>query len=364
MTCNFGEVGYWRDWLAHNSYDSYWNPMTYLEDLESLEIPVLIQSGWFDGGTKGTQMAYERLQEGGNRNVRMIIGPWTHSDRGGRYLEGQDMGEEADIDLFDLYGKWFDYWLKDIDNNILDIPPVQTYLMNSNDWLTDTQYPLSTTLFTPFFLGSSKSTISSNTQGTLTTEFPISSAEYDSYSYNPAYPTPSFYAFLKRNALEEYMRVVDHREDLISYETNPLNESIDIAGPLVLVLYASSSAIDTDWFATLYGIDQLGQPYPLGVTFGMLRARYRDSYTSPDFLVPEEVYPYTIELAHTAITIPAGHRLRLDLSSASFPEYSRNLNTGGHNEMDEQLQVASQKIFHTEEFPSHLLLPIMKSDSR
>ncbi|NIT61705.1 MAG: CocE/NonD family hydrolase [Aliifodinibius sp.] len=356
------EIAYWRDWIQHNTHDSYWEPLNYLEELASLDLPVFLQSGWFDNGNRGTKLAYAQLKKGGNPNVRMIIGPWSHSDRGGRYLEGQDMGPEADINMFDLYRNWFDFWLKNADNKIMDEPPVQCYLMRSNYWLRGNKYPLTNTSLRNYYLDSESNTAGQVTKGILRPALPDDSNSYDSFSYNPASPTPSVYAYLKRNQLEQYQHQIASRNDVLIYETPVLKKALAIAGPISLVLYASSSAKDTDWSATLYGLNEMNEPYPLGMTFGMVRARFRSSRSVPVLLEPGQIYEYIIDLSHTAVTMPVGHRLRLEIASASFPEYSRNLNTGGHNEMDSTYVVADQKIYHSRQFPSHLVLPVINPD--
>lgn len=350
------EVPYFRDWIGHPQDDEYWEPVRYLEALESLEIPVFLQSGWFDGGNRGTRLAFERLLAGGNDRVRLLMGPWVHSDRGTRQVNGIDMGPAAERDLMAEYRRWLDRWLKDEANGIEEEDPVHLYLMGSDRWLTGENFPLDGTRFRTLYLGGPGS---GSGAGRLTWDPPSGAPSFDAFTYDPSDPTPSFYAHLKRGAMDAYKAALQDRDDILIYETDPLTEPLNLVGPVSLTLYASSSAVDTDWVGTLYAVADDGAVNVLGLTFGVLRARFRESRTSPSLLEPGRVYPFTLDLSHTAVTVPVGNRLRLEVASAAFPEYSRNLNTGGHNEAETSYVEARQRIYRTSEWPSHLLLPVV-----
>jgi uncharacterized protein len=136
-----------------------------------------------------------------------------------------------------------------------------------------------------------------------------------------------------------------------------LKEPLTIAGPASAVLYASSSARDTDWFMNLSAVDKAGKIFWL--CSGRVRARHRRTTVKPEFLKPGVVYEYRLDLWHTGITLPAGHRLRVEVASAQFPTWSRNLNTGGHNEVETKFVKADQAVYHDVKRPSHLLLPVI-----
>ncbi len=348
-------VPYWRAWVHHNTDDEYWRSVHYLDELASVEIPVLLQSGWFDGGTRGTRLAFERLRAGNNDDVWMIVGPWVHSDRGTRYVEGIDMGVEAEVDLMALYRRWFDHWLKGEDNGIKDEPHVRAYLMGANRWLTGEEYPLPDVSPERFYLiPGGDGGVGGLRRGQVAAGYP-----HSEYTYDPGDPTPSFYAYAKRRALLDYTRRTRDRGDLLAFETPPMDEALHIAGPLSVTLFASSSAVDTDWVATLYAITETDAPRFIGVTFGVLRARFRNSMAEPSPIEPGRIYAYKLDLGHTAVTIPEGQRLRLEIASAAFPEYSRNLNTGETSELGTDYSVAHQRVYHDAETASFLQLPVL-----
>jgi hypothetical protein len=139
--------------------------------------------------------------------------------------------------------------------------------------------------------------------------------------------------------------------------TEAFKEPYTFAGPLSAKLYAESTARDTDWFVRLMEVDEKGKLFPL--VEGKIRARFHKSTTQPELLEPGKVYEYSIDLWQTGITIPAGRRLRVEVASASFPMFSRNLNTGGHSETETKYERAQQVIYHDDTRPSHLLLPMI-----
>jgi putative CocE/NonD family hydrolase len=353
------EIPYYREWIEHFTYDEYWTQSSTLEKLSALDLPVFLQSGWFDENTIGTQLGYLALAKSTNENLKMIIGPWGHTPFAESHFRDEFMGEEAMIDLAALRVRWFDYWLKGIDTGILDEPLVQLYTMGPNTWLYADSYPLPQTDFTPLYLASRPGTPPPKGAGQLQVGPPSSAGGFDSYIYDPGDPTPDPFTHIERDDLEGYERLIAVREDLLAYETPALEEPLTLAGPISATLYASSSARDTDWFVTLYQVDPDGN-LDRFISRGMIRAKFRDSLEEPRLLEPGEVYPFDIELVHTGRTLARGTRLRLVISSSLFPLYSRNLNTGGHNEVETDYGTANQRIYHDAEHPSHLLLPVVR----
>ena len=351
---------YWREWVKHNTNDSYWERANYLDRLKDLDIPVFLQSGWLDGDTIGSKLAYLYLKESTNKNIKLILGPWGHSDLAIN-LSGKDMGEEGAVDLPTLYLRWFDYWLKGIDNKILEEPLVQLYTMNSKKWLKAETYPLPQTKFTKMYLSSTQGANTLEGDGKLTWELPEGSNKYDTYTYDLGDPTPAWQFRAAKGGKKRYEEITNRRQDILVFETEPFEEPVTIAGPMSAKLYASSSALDTDWFVTIFAFSDDDGPIPLGNPWGRgtIRARFRNSLSEPELLEPGKVYEYIIDLWHTGITLEKGWRIRVEVTSAFFPFFSRNLNTGGHNEMETEYIQAEQKIYHSKRYPSHILLPVI-----
>lgn len=351
------ESSFWRNWIKHNSLDTYWEGASYLEKLEQVNIPVFMQSGWFDTGGIGSKLAYERLTGSGNENVKLILGPWGHTDKATTVVSGHFVGEEAMIDLPELRLQWFDYWLKGIGNGIMDDPLVKLYLINANQWVESNTYPPENTEYITFYFGSRGKANTLNGDGYLDTVLHENNLAFDSYVYDPGNPTPSPNQRFKSGGRKNYNEVTSKRDDILIFETEAFEDTVHICGPVSAELFASSNVPDTDWFISLAAIEPNGGSIPVGK--GVIRARYRNSLTEPELLFPDKVYRYELDLWQTGITIYRGYRLRAEITSAYFPEFSRNLNTGGHNEIETEFQKAKQNIYHSEEYPSHIKIPII-----
>jgi len=236
-----------------------------------------------------------------------------------------------------------DRWLKNTENGIDKEPLVSLFVMGTNDWLHGNAYPLAGTKMTKFYLASKGDAHTHDGKGWLTTELPTENGSTpDIYTYDPGDPTPAD---------------PEERKDILIYKTQPMTEPLTIAGPMSAVLYASSSAKDTDWILRLAKSDRKGKALLLGT--GIIRARYRESFSEPKLLEPNKLYEYHLDMWHTGVTVDEGERLVLVVSSALFPKFSRNLNTGGHNETETNYVSAKQTIYHEKDYPSHILLPVI-----
>ncbi len=375
------ENPYWRDWIRHPDNDAYWAEVSFLDRLENLDIPVYHQSGWFDGDGIGSKLNYLAMVRQGHADQKLILGPWGHTTTATRSgPRDTDFGPNAIVDLERSYLRWLDRWLKGVENGIEDEPLVNLFVMNTNKWLSGDTYPLEGTEFTRLYLASDGGANTSAGDGRLIPVAPpADAAAYDAYTYDPGDPTPQpslyqdpldlvdkegdeeqevYSVEEKREAqLAYHAKITAERRDILVYETPPLEEPLTFAGPVSGVIYASSSARDTDWFMRLMWIDEEDAIFPL--VEGVIRARYRNSFSEPELLKPGEICEYHLDMWQTGVTVPEGARLRVEVASAGFPVYSRNLNTGGHNEMETEYVTAEQKIFHDPEHPSYVLLPVI-----
>jgi len=394
---------YWRDWIKHPDNDAYWDRASFLERLAKVDIPVYHQSGWYDGDGIGSKLNYLTMTKYGHANQKLVLGPWGHTASATRMGPRiTDFGPSAIVDLERSYVRWLDRWLKGIDNGIDREPLVAVFAMGSNKWLTGNTYPLAETQFTKFYLASQGKANTSSGDGWLEASPPADGMAFDTFTYDPGDPTPDpgFY-FDPKDLVEDagkqadsavkgaeggedrgegngqpgapgeevsveeerarmlgyYAKVDSDRSDILVYDTRPWEEPLTLVGPVSAVLYAGSSAKDTDWFMRLSQVDADGGVFPL--VHGVIRARYRNSFSKPEMLTPGEIYEYHLDMWQTGITVPAGARLRVEVCSASFPMFSRNLNTGGHNETETKYVSAVQRIYHDKDHPSHVLLPVI-----
>lgn len=363
---------YWRKWIAHPTNDAYWKRRSFSHKLRRVKIPVFHQSGWFDGDGIGSKLNYAAMKKHRHRYQKLTLGPWGHTARATRRHAGRDFGPRALIDLQRQYLRWFDRWLKGVKNGIEKEPLVQIFVMGTNAWLKGNTYPLRGTKLEKWYLSSAGGANTTRGNGVLSRARPTRKSKPDRYVYNPGDPTPDPRYWmapkrkkgqvlsgdkLKRAAEKHHAKVTATRKDILVYTSPPLKKRYTFAGPLSAVVYAATTAKDTDWFVRLCEVDAKGKIFVLSQ--GKLRARFRNSMSRPTLLKKNRVYKYKLDLWQTGITIAEGARLRVELASAAFPFFSRNLNTGGHNETETKFVKATQTIHHSRRYPSHILLPMI-----
>ena len=237
----------------------------------------------------------------------------------------------------------------------MDTAPVRLFVMGTNKWRDEDEWPLRRAQATNFYLHSGGRANTPRGGGSLNLGSP-SEEPYDSYTYDPRDPVMSLFAPSGHDEAHD-LRVLDHRHDLLVYQTEPLETPLEVTGVPVLTLYAASSALDTDFIVKLIDVHPDG--FAQNLCYGVVRARFRDGFDRPNLMNPGEVYRFTIELLPTSNLFKAGHRVRVDISSSDFPNFDRNHNTGKEDWADPELRTAQQTVFHDASRPSCIALPVI-----
>ena len=349
-----GLAEYAEDWLRHPNR----RPWRFVEVHREVEVPNLDFSGWYDhcGGTMGhlAGMQKNARTEVARRQTKLIMGPWNHGGIGTRKMGEIDFGPQAELDIHDLIIRWFDRWLKELDNGVDREPAVRYFVMGSAKWKTADTWPPKGKREAVYYLSSNGEANRVADSGLLRHE---TSGEEpcDVYTYDPNDPVPTLWTRALYTVPSD-RRPLEYRQDILYYRTPPLQEDVEVVGYPEVVLYASSSAPDTDFFARLVDEDPDGPA--LEVCYGMVRARHRNLLDREELLPPGEVTEFGIKLGPTACRFLRGHRIRLEITSSDFPNYDRNHNTGRNDLADTELVVAHQKIFHSAQYPSRLVLRV------
>jgi hypothetical protein len=362
---------YYQAWLDHPSYDDYWRSIAPKERHAQTTVPALNIGGWYDLFLGGTIANYTGMKQNGATDAacrpRLLIGPWAHGDSFG-WFTGRSYGFASNylaIDPTAIHLRWFDHHLKEIDNGVDEEPPVRLFVMGIDEWRDEQDWPLPDTAFTPYYLHSDGHANTAAGDGTLSPQAP-EVEPHDTYLYDPRNPVPTTGGatflpglFVAANAGPRDQRPIDGRSDVLTFTTPPLQRDVEVTGPIELVLFASSSARDTDFTGKLVDVHPDGRAEIL--TDGILRTRYRESMREPQPLKPGEIYELRIDLWATANVFRAGHRIRLDISSSNFPRFDRNTNTGQTIATDGpgDLVEAVNRVFHDRNRPSHVVLPII-----
>ena len=361
---------FYLEWLNHPTYDEYWKRIAHSEFYEQMTVPAFNMGGWYDLFLGGTLANYTGMKQRGGSALarahqRLVIGPWSHINSTGVFPE-RSYGLMASSEAIDLEGmqlRWHDHWLKGEENGVEEDKPVKIFVMGLDQWRDEEDWPLPDTQYRPYYLHSGGHANSATGNGTLSPDAPAEEPE-DVYLYDPRHPVPTVGgAILIDLAPVEGprgQRAVEVREDVLCYSTPVLEKPVEVTGPIALVLYISSSARDTDFTGKLVNV------YPDGraeiLTDGILRARYRESFTEAKLLEPGQIYELRLDLWATSNLFKAGHRIRLEVSSSNFPRFDRNTNTGGviERQTEKDLVQAVNRIYHDAAHPSHLILPIIE----
>lgn len=337
-------------------------------------VPSLNVGGWYDAFLQDTLTNFRIMREEGGtpeaQQSKLVIGPWSHggfANPVGEVNFGFRAGAgliDLKTDLGSLQMRWFDHWLKGIDTGLLKEAPIQLFVMGANVWRAEYEWPLARAEETRYYLQSDGHANTLHGDGTLTTHVPAAAhTTSDQYDYDPVNPVPTRGGALLMTG--EYrggpydQHPLEDREDVLVYTSDVLAADVEVTGPIKVHLWAISSVPDTDFVARLIDVHPDG--YARNLTDGIVRARYRhfEQGEQPSLIEPGQAYEYEIDLWSTSNLFQAGHRIRLDVTSSSFPRWDRNPNTGHDFGADAELAVAHQTILHDSAHPSFIVLPIV-----
>jgi putative CocE/NonD family hydrolase len=383
------EDGTFQLFFENNDYNAFWRQpgLGMDEQFASYpDIPTLWVGGWYDWYPRSISDGYQKMVALKHHNQYLLMGPWTHNNFepacgdvhfgfGGSNLRSHE-------DYWRLELQWFNRWLKD--DRAAEIgKPVQVFVMGSGDgkrvkdhlnqggqWYHGDTWPPQDVRPTPFYLQAG---------GGLSREKPARPESSTSYTYDPrntVSSTSRCFTFRRAIGPKDQIELatlpghglpgmpIASRPDVLVFQTEPLAKDVLIAGNIKVVLHVSSDAPDTDFFVKLIDVHPPSLDYPAGfalpLTDGVIRARYRESFSTPSLLKPGQVYRLEFPLEPSANRFQAGHRIRVDVCSSNFPSYDINRNTGDPN--DRRWRLAENTVWHGAKHPSAILLPIAPDD--
>lgn len=354
---------YYRDWLAHPTPDGYWDYASIAPRLKCVQVPALIIGGWYDLFLHGTlqnflRMRREAATEEARNGTRLVIGPWAHGSTYGTYPDHRFdvFGAEQDVDLDAQQLRFFARHLRGEHRELDDEPPVRIFVMGENRWRDEDDWPPARAQTERWYL---------HAGGELSPEPPADEPP-DEYVYEPADPAPTIGGptslpakFMRTNSGPLDQAPLESRADVLVYSSAPLERALEISGWLRCLLYASTSAVDTDFVVKLCDVDPDG--FSRILAEGILRSRYLWGFDVDRRVTPGESYAFDIDLVATSNVFLPGHRIRVLVTSSSFPRFDRNANSGNPIGTDthDDFVAARQTIFHDGSRPSHLLLPVV-----
>jgi len=355
---------FYFDWIKHPTYDDYWKQWAIDEQFGKIMVPAIHIAAWYDLFQDGGIRNYRGIKQHGGTEAarqgqRLVIVPGGHSGFGSKIGE-VDFGPNAVFSTWELAFRWFDWQMKGIDTGIAKEKPVKIFVMGENVFRDEDEWPLARAVSTRYFLHSGGHANTLDGDGVISLAAPQQETA-DQYVYDPANPVPTHGGAIlgipnpPGGAYDQ--REVERRPDVLVYTSAPFEKPTEVTGPMSLEAYVSSSAVDTDLVGKIVDVAPDGRA--INLSEGILRLRYRNSFERAEFLTPGQVYKVTVDLWSTSNLFLAGHRLRLEVSSGSFPRFDRNLNTADYPGTATTGVKATNVIYHDQAHPSVLVLPVV-----
>ena len=399
--------------LSSGDYDETWKDPSVNFQIhwdQFADVPTVFSSAWYDSYTRANIENYVGLSSRKKGPFRLIMGPWTHGDgsMGNTYSGGIDLGPEAPIDYNFERLRWFDHWLKNIDNGVDMDPKVRIFIMGGGDgnknredrlnhggyWVETEKWPLDRSDIYKLYL---------NSEGSLDSNKPRIKDSFSTYVFDPKDPVPSIggnvssLATLRPipsfisdasqlpqsyrveqivlaggwdqreaknvyGAKPPYNEPLGARQDVLVFKTVPLADDLKLTGSIEVTMWVSSDAPDTDFTAKLIDLYPPSIDYPdgfaLNISDSIFRMRYRDSWERPSDMKPGLIYPITIVMYPSANIFVKGHSIRLDISSSNFPRFDVNPNTGEPLGRNTHTRIAANTVYHDSRYPSHLKIEV------
>ena len=374
--------------MGHGDYDNFWkNAGSSVVDhlSEYKDVPEYHTTGWYDSwGTQVANLNFVELRKSKRSLQRLIVGPWIHSSENLSYAGEAQFTDDAAIDLTAFQLRWFDHFLKGLDNGVHREPPVRIYVMGGGDahktaegrlyvgghWRDEQEWTLARTVYTPYYL---------HARGVLSPDKPLSDNSI-TYKFDPKNPVPTLGGNVSSQGTLMFQGAADQRcradfwlctdtlplsarNDVLVFQTPLLEADVEVTGRLVVKLWASSDALDTDFTAKLVDVYPPNPDFPNGVDLNIadsiVRARYRNGFGKAELLKPGQPYEFTIEMYPTSLVFRKGHRIRLDISSSNFPRFDVNPNTGEPLNDNRRVQTANNTVYLDAQHPSQIILPVI-----
>lgn len=357
-----GKVKSYRDFVSNNQYCGFWKNFSLDGHYHRFQMPVLLIGGWYDYYPGEMLRVFNELKKHSEskqtaESHRIIIGPWTHGISRETILGEVDFGKNS-LKENDATVRWLDCTLKGKDIMKFQKSPIRIFVMGKNVWQDEYEWPPARIKYEKWYIHSGNR---------LDRKVPVDENP-DSFVYDPENPVPviggnhsigtynpGLYEIAKPGPYDQ--RILESRRDVLFYTSNILKKDIEIIGPITFVLFASSSAKDTDFVVKLADVYPDGKS--MNISEGIIRARFRnDVWGEPVLMKPGKTYEFHIEMMPSAYLFKKGHRIKVYITSSNFPLWDRNLNTGNDPATDTSCIIAHQTVFHDSHRPSHITLPV------
>ena len=350
---------YYYQWLAHPPADAWWDWAELRNKYDRVHCAVLNFSGWYDEayGPDGATTNFNGLLAArkGETDPRThtMIGPWTHGGQDTRKSGERDFGPTAPIDYDELILRWMDHYLRNVDNGVEREKPVRIFVMGRNEWRDEESWSLKRAKAESLYLGAAEG---SQRLGTLGAQPGTSRVPASSFVSDPSHPVTDAY---EKYGAHDY-RALGGRGDVLVFDSEPMKEDVEVTGPIQAEMYVSADVRDFDLWVRLLDVAPDGTAFNL-MSPGLdeLRASYREETVEPKLVEPGKIYRLNLNRMLTSNVFLKGHRMRVQITGAFYPHFSRNLQTGKSEIVSAESQIGRIAIHHDAEHASRIVLPVV-----
>jgi putative CocE/NonD family hydrolase len=348
---------FYYDWLAHPPASTWWDWAELGGKYDRVQAAVLNISGWYDEayGPDGATTNFNGLlavrKSERNPRTATIIGAWTHGELGRSKAGEREFGKSAAVDYDEIILRWMDHYLKGVANRVENDKPVRIFVMGANTWRDEDAWPLTRTKQTPLYLSSGRTP-----DGTLSLDAGLCTKceSYAEFVSDPAHPVSDPY---DEFGARDY-RSFAGRKDILLFDSAPLSSDLEVTGPIRAEMYVSADVRDFDLWVRILDVSPDGAAYNLmSPGLDVLRASYRDNSVKPELLKPGKIYRLELNRLLTSNVFQKGHRIRVQVSGAFFPHFSRNLQTGNSEIISSGMRTGHIRIYNDAQHPSRIVLP-------
>jgi putative CocE/NonD family hydrolase len=350
---------FYYEWLSHAPTDPWWDWAELRNKYDRVHAAVLNFSGWYDeaygpdGATTNFNGLLAARRSEKDPRTRTMIGPWTHGGQDESKSGERDFGSTAPIDYDELILRWMDHYLRSINNGVDREKPIRLFVMGDNAWRDEDSWPLTRAKETSYYLNTSGT---ASRIGTLNSSLLVPSTRTSEFVSDPSHPLSDPYT---EYGAHDY-RAFAGRNDVLVFDTEPLESDTEVTGPVRAEIFASADVPDFDLWVRLLDVSADGTAFNLmSPGLDVLRASYRNASLKPELLAPGKIYLLDLDRMLTSNVFRAGHRIRVQISAAFSPHFSRNLQTGQSEIISSQTQLGHIRIYHDADHSSRIVLPIV-----
>ena len=349
---------FYYEWLAHPPGDPWWDWAELRGKYDRVHCAVLNISGWYDEayGPDGATTNFNGLLAArkGEKDPRTqtIIGAWTHGELERSKAGELDFGPAAKVDYDDIILRWMDHYVNGIDNGVDRQKPVRIFVIGDNQWRDEDAWPLRRAVQAEYLLWSEPNA----RIGKLTKDSAESKTAFSEFTSDPAHPVTDPYGEFGARDYKSFTG----RDDVLVFDTDAFLKDFEVTGPIEATIYASADVADFDLWVRVLDVWPDGRAFNLmSPGLDVLRASYRNGSPKPELLTPENVYELKLDRLLTSNVFKAGHKLRVQISGAFFPHFTRNLQTGEAEITSSKTKIGHIRIYHDRGHLSTITVPVV-----